>query len=222
MTLRFDAPSEISDSVIGLDVRPGDNGSLPWLGSASMQGAEVALLLGPDQLEIQRAAWTDELAFLYGLGFGYLDVRAADLQQGSGVWRRPQLILNRPLELPAGRSIPLELQDLSRHRWRGEGEDSTSLGARGQQVVELRIPWALLGFADPSSRTLVLPRPDGISTEQLPPAATLGIEVFDRNGEQLGKAVGGYGWEPWQSVSWSERPKAGADGLSEAFRASTR
>jgi hypothetical protein len=223
MTLRFDDPSEISDSVIGLDVRPGENGDLPWPGSASMQGAEVALLLGSDELEIQRAAWTDELAFVYGLGFGYLDVRAADLRQGSGVWRRPQLILNRPLEIPVtGQSIPIELQDLSRHPWRGEEEDSRTLGAREQQVVELRIPWALLGFADPSSRTLVSPRPDGISTEQLPPGATLGVEVFDRNGDQLGEAVGGYGWEPWQSVSWSERPKAGADGLGEAFRVSTR
>jgi hypothetical protein len=223
MSLRFENAGEIPDSVIGLDVRPGQNGDLPWRGSAPMADAEVALLLGPDELEIQRAAWTDELAYLYGLGFGYLDVRAADLQRGSGAWRRPHLILNRPLEIPGtGRSIPIELQDLSRHPWRGEDEDSRSLGARKQQVVELRIPWALLGFADPSSRTLVLPRRSGISTEQLPPRATLGIEVYDRNGDQLGEAAGGYGWEPWQSVSWSERPKTGADRLGEALRDSAR
>lgn len=223
MVLRFESPSEISDSVIGLDVRPGENGDLPWRGSASMKEAEVALLLGPDQLEIQRAAWTDELAFLYGLGYGYVDVRADELRRGSGAWRRPQLILNRPFQIPGtGRSNPVELQDLSRHPWRGEDEDSRSLGAREGQVVELRIPWALLGFADPSSRTLVLPRPSGLSTEQLAPRATLGIEVYDQHGVQLGEAANGYGWEPWQSVSWSERPKAGADRLGEALRESAR
>jgi len=223
MALRFEDPGEVSGSVIGLDVRPGENGDLPWGGSASMKDAEVALMLGPDRLEIQRAAWTDELAFLYGLGFGYLDVRAADLERGSGVWRKPQLILNRPLEIPGtGQRSPIELQDLSRHRWRTEGEDSRTLGARKQQIVELRIPWGLLGFADPSSRSLVLPGPDGVSTEQLPPEATLGIEVFDRNGDLIGEAVGGYAWEPWQSVSWSERSKAGIDRLGEAFRDSAR
>jgi hypothetical protein len=223
LVLRFDDSSEISDSVIGLDVRPGENGDLPWRGSASMKDAEVALLLGADQLEIQRAAWTDELAFLYGLNRGYLDVQADQLQRGSGAWRRPQLILNRPFEIPTtGRANPIELQDLSRHPWRGEDEDSRTLGAREDQVVELRIPWALLGFADPSSRTLVLPGRNGISTEQLRPRATLGIEVYDREGDQLGEVSGGYGWEPWQSVSWSERVKAGADRLGETLRDSAR
>jgi len=31
------------------------------------------------------------------------------------------------------------------------------------------------------------------------------IEVFDQDGNQLGQASGGYGWEPWQSVGWSGR-----------------
>jgi hypothetical protein len=223
VVLRFDDSGEISDSVIGLDVRPGGNGDLPWPGPASMEDAEVALLLGPDQLEIQRAAWTDELAFLYGLDHGYLEVRAEDLQRGSGAWRRPQLILSQPFEIPTtNRSNPIELQDLSRHPWRGEDTDSRTLGEREEEVVELRVPWALLGFADPSSRTLVLPRRGDIATEQLRPGATLGIEVFDRDGDPLGEAAGGYGWEPWQSVTWSERLKAGADTLGDAFRDSAR
>jgi hypothetical protein len=89
-------------------------------------------------------------------------------------------------------------------------------------VVELRIPWALLGFADPSSRTLVVADRSGISTEELEPDAVFGVEVYDRDGQLIGEAPDGYGWEGWQSVSWSERPKAGLDTLGSALQDAAR
>jgi hypothetical protein len=32
----------------------------------------------------------------------------------------------------------------------------------------------------------------------------------------------GYGWEPWQKVTWHERPKAGLDAFAEAVRETQR
>jgi hypothetical protein len=90
-------------------------------------------------------------------------------------------------------------------------------------VVELRLPWAMLGLADPSSRQLTDPQPDGtIGPSPLPESARVGIEVFDGAGRQIGKVSSGYGWEPWQRVTWHERRKAGWATLRAAFAEAVR
>jgi len=94
--------------------------------------------------------------------------------------------------------------------------------ASSGEVLELRLPWALLGFADPSSRTLTVPRADGtVGTEQLPEGAKIGLGVFDGAGRPLGRPAG-RGWEPWQRVVSHERRKAGWPVLRRAFADAAR
>ena len=87
-------------------------------------------------------------------------------------------------------------------------DQRTLIAAKGP-VIEIRVPWALLGFSDPSSLTLYDEQASG-------PTATLkagrvGIAVAGA-GEPLLR-TGGYAWEPWQRVGWAERRKAGFDEL---------
>jgi hypothetical protein len=189
-----------------------------------MPAADVALRFDGDEVRFYRAAWTDALAFQYGVNRSYLQVDRADLKQGSGAWREPQQILNAPHTLPpSGEKTPVELRDLSPLGVGSEKDDSRNLVAMDGPVVELRLPWAMLGLADPSSRQFTDPQPDGtIGLDPLPESARVGIEVFDGDGQPLGKASPGYGWEPWQRVVWHERRKAGWDTLREAFAESVR
>ena len=77
-------------------VRPGENGGLPGAPSV-MPGADVALSLDTHRhATLRQAAWTDPIAYLYGLYHHYVPVRRDDLREGSGAWVTPRLILNHP------------------------------------------------------------------------------------------------------------------------------
>lgn len=223
LRLRFDGEDDRQRFVLGLDVRPGENRALPGT-QAAMPAADVALRFDADAVRFYKAAWTDVLAFRYGVARDYLDVDPATLERGSGAWREPQMILNRPYTVPTtGERRPVELQPLSPLRVGDERRDERTLVALRGPVVELRLPWALLGFADPSSRLLTVPRRDGtVGTEALPPGARIGIEAFAADGGSLGAASPGYGWEPWQRVTWHERRKAGWPTLRAAFAEAVR
>ena len=77
-------------------------------------------------------------------------------------------------------------------------------------TVRLRLPWPMLGLADPSSRTALGPgRP-----ARLVPIDGLGL-TFETDGsrERLD-----FSWPAWNSIGHTERLDAGADVLAEAFR----
>ena len=79
-------------------------------------------------------------------------------------------------------------------------------------VVEVRIPWALLTFSDPSSHLVYVPRPNGtIGTRKVGP---MRIEALGSEAE--------YGWDDWNKVDWRERPKAGWDAVAQAFAQTAR
>jgi hypothetical protein len=156
----------------------------------------------------------------YGLGGGYVPVDRAEMQPGSGAWVHPLQLLNRPYTVPAtGEQRPVELHEL-RHLPIGSGDpaspdfDQRTLVAAAGKVVEIRLPWALLGFADPSSLTLYVEHPRG-KTSTLS-AERIGIAVLSTGGPLL--RTSGYAWEPWQRVTWNERRKAGFDDLAKTMR----
>jgi hypothetical protein len=223
LRLRFDAEADRQRFTLGLDVRPGANRALPGIDGA-MPEADVALRFDGDTVRLYKAAWTDVLAFQYGVARDYLDVDPASLEPGSGAWREPQMIVNRPYTVPStGEERPVELFPLSPLHVGDEARDERNLVAMTGPVVELRLPWALLGFADPSSRRMTVPRRDGgVGTEALPAGARVGIEAFDAAGASIGAASPGYGWEPWQGVTWHERRKAGWSTLRAAFAEASR
>jgi hypothetical protein len=205
---------------IGLDTRPGGNRGLPdHLGVFS--DADVALVVGRDQAQLFQAAWWEPTRIQYGpLGTGYIDVERADLRPNSGAWVHPLQILNRPYVVPAtGERRPVEVHDLGRLPI-GSGDpsspdfDNRTLVAAQEEVVEVRLPWALLGYSDPSSLMLLEVHPNG-------PATTLkggrvGIAVLSDGSDLL--TTSGYAWDPWQRVAWNERRKAGFDQMAGTMR----
>jgi hypothetical protein len=204
---------------LGLDVRPGSNKGMPGTKNAFPQ-ADVAITLGRGrQATITQAAWADPLLNQYGLGLQMIPVSAADLKRGSGVWTRPALMLNRAYTVPTtGERRPVETKDLGSLPW-GSGDpsvrgfDGRTLVSGGGSLVELRIPWALLGFADPSDRSVFVPHADGTFTSAK--VKRIGIAAA-APGQKLvrGRALP---LKSWNAVEWHERRKAGWPALRAAY-----
>jgi hypothetical protein len=204
---------------VGLDVRPGENEGLPDQPGVFPE-ADVALVVGPEEAELLQAAWWEPTRIRYGLGRGYIEVDPSEMRPGSGSWVRPLQILNRPYTVPAsGEERPAEVHEIGPLPV-GSGDpgdpafDVRTLVAAGGNVVEIRLPWALLGFSDPSSLTLYDEKPgEEIGTLD---AGHIGIAVVS-DGDPL-LTTSGYAWEGWQSVTWHERRKAGFDELADTVR----
>jgi hypothetical protein len=203
---------------VGLDVRPGSNRGLPGHPGVFPE-ADVAVVIGPEHAELLQATWWEPTRVRYGLGAGYVEVDPAEMKQGSGVWVHPLQILNRPYTVPASDTEhQVELHELGNLPI-GSGDpgsddfDNRTLVAASGNVIELRLPWALLGFSDPSSLMLFEEHPKA-ATSTLK-AGRVGIAVFT-NGSLL--RTNGYAWEPWQRVTWHERRKAGFDELASTMR----
>ena len=205
---------------IGIDVVPGGNGGLPELPHAD-PGADYAVVLGPGRLGSSLVSSRDDPFWVtYGLGRHYLSREPPAYPPGSGVgvWHLQRQITNRPLVVPStGQRLALESFAVGKLRF-GTADpadprfDSRVTWAAGD-CVEIRLPYALIGFADPSSRQALVVRRDGAVTTS--PVDRVGLEVA------VGREVSptsGYSWDPWQTVAWHERQKAGVAEFAAAVR----
>jgi hypothetical protein len=222
LRLRLDPSESWRDHpiTIGLDTRPRGN-----RGSPNQPGvfpsADVALVVGPDRAQLFQAAWWEPTRLLYGpLGLGYIKIDPAELKPGSGAWVHPLQIVNKPYVVPAtGEKRPVELHELDSLPIGGgdpssrDFDNRTLVAAQGK-VVEVRLPWALLGYSDPSSLLLYEVHPKGPTTTLK--GGRVGIAVLS-DGSALLK-TSGYAWDPWQRVAWNERKKAGFDDLASTMR----
>jgi hypothetical protein len=196
---------------VGLDVRSGGNRGLPGHPGVFPE-ADVAVVVGPEDAELLQAAWWEPTRIRYGLGYGYIEVDPAEMKQGSGAWVHPVQILNRPHTVPAtGEEQPVELNELANLPIgnadpESDDFDNRTLVAASGKVIELRLPWALLGLSDPSSLTLYVEHPKAATSTIK--AERVGIAVATE-GSLL--QTSGYTWDPWQNVTWHERRKAGFD-----------
>jgi hypothetical protein len=225
LRLRFDRDEQWREGPVrvGFDVAPAGNRGLPGAVGIDPQ-ADVAVTIGPgDQASLRWAAALDPLPFLYGIDHRYIPYDARADRPGSGVWRAPRLIMNRSYLVPGtSRRSPVELLDVSRLRWgtgdpAAEGFDQRALVDGHGKVLELRLPWSMLAFADPSSLRVLRPLADGrISTQ---PVQRVGITLAVPGAPPL--VTGGYAWEPWNRVDFHERRKASWNALAQAFAETT-
>jgi hypothetical protein len=221
LRLRLDADEAWRDNpiTVGLDVRKGENGGLPDHPGVFPE-ADAALIVGPDDAELLQAAWWEPTRIRYGLGFDYLDVDPADMRRGSGAWVHPLQILNRAYRVPStGEERLAEFHEFERLAI-GSGApddddfDQRTLVAAAGPIVEVRLPWALLGFSDPSSLMLFVEHPKAAtSTEKAAP-----IRAAVLAGEDPVLTTAPYGWDSWQQVAWHERRKSGFDDLASTMR----
>lgn len=217
LRLRFDGP--VPDAItLGFDVLPGQGaGGLPGTAGVAPE-ADIAVELRDNGSAGRVSNWAgaDPTTVLYGAALDFLPVDEADLADGSGVWVARQLIVNRPMTVPSsGQQFATELFDVSELIVAPTDPASDGFDARahlwaGADDIALRLPWGLLGFADPSSLQAVSVGQDGT----IAAVPTPGLELtVDGVGDPVTVAIG---WEPWNVVTWTERLKDGVDVFSEA------
>jgi hypothetical protein len=125
------------------------------------------------------------------------------LPRQPGAWVEPRLVLSRPFSA-GGVEHPAQWLDLGTLRRGSERADVRNL----VDGPEIRIPWMLLGYADPSSHKVF----DGQGKTRTAGALRITIDGRART----------YRWKGWDRVGWHERRKAGWNTVRAAMRSASR
>ncbi len=198
---------------LGLDLHPEGNGGLPGRPGV-LPEADVALLVGPgNTAKLRIATWMDPLPFEMGVAKKYMPVVASDLVPGSGAWSNPAQVVSKPLTIEStGEEFPLDTIPYGDLRWgpndptRPDFDDRNVINGAGS-VLEMRIPWGMIGLSDPSSKLVLRPQPDG--KMKAAPIERVGVALAVSDGGVV--TTSGYPWDAWNVVKWHERKKVGWD-----------
>ncbi|WP_126427004.1 hypothetical protein [Brevibacillus marinus] len=223
---------------LGFDTIAGGNRHAAELGRHKLdEGLETLLQLGLDEeSEIRIAANYDFHTRLYGVRYRMFPVNPAELRDDSGVFKPWKLAVSLAMEPPDSKQYyPLE-DVVVGHFQRGTTNandpayNSLALWQYKGNVVELRIPWMLLGFTDPSSLQVMSYQDDGKAFETV---TTAGIRllpwIVERQSQQvLGLAaqeeaypvsrLPRYTWAAWETVHYQERKKQSYYIVQKAYR----
>jgi hypothetical protein len=180
-------------------------GTLP--GSGADYRVELDLTTGTGQVFVRRQ-----------LDPVRLDVPKQDYDAPNAAWLPYRLITNRA-QVVHKKNLDAEFQEVGRliaGTWDPASPDFDNratwqiLDHGGQRTIRMRLPWAVVGLADPSSRTAL---GTGIPAEAV---RIDGLRLrFRADGLTLDTS---YSWPTWNHVGYTERPKAGQGVLRDAYR----
>lgn len=192
------APSTVT---LGFDVLPGLSGT-PGPATADADAALVLdLVAHTGQAYLRRQL--DPMPLDYALP-------APARGPAPDGWRRFELIVNRDLTVPTtGERRPAEVQNAGALRYGTPEADSRNLWFRDGDDLVVRVPWALLGYADPSRHMVGVPE----RTLTLRAGPGVGVTVSATGTDQ---PVGNVTWVNWNRTYPVERLKQGADQVRDA------
>jgi hypothetical protein len=225
---------------IGADTLPGGNRHAEQLSGKKLdEGLETLIALGDGKHnEIKIASNYDFHTRLYGKQYQMLPVSAEEMKDDSGVFHSWKLAVGLLMESPDTKvNYPFEdvpAGELIRGTTDPSRQDYQSLASWNTKgtTIELRIPWGLLGYSDPSSRqaisykdtndnTFVSETSEGIRfvpwiKEKKGSAAVIGLdsgtEPFPISELQV------FRWKEWTDVKYNERKKRGYAIIKQAFQ----
>jgi hypothetical protein len=129
-------------------------------------------------------------------------------------WTPQRLAINRSLRIDR-RRFPVEYQEVGRLRQgvldpEDPGYSGQALWRQDGSTVRIRLPWAMTGLADPSSKQApaVGEPPATIEIDDIGISVGLGEQTWVADPAR---------WDAWQAVRYRERLKNGIEPLSEAF-----
>jgi hypothetical protein len=233
-------PSEQS-IYLGTDTLRGGNRHAPELPGMTLdEGLETLIELSDEKLgHIRIASNYDLHTRLHGKS-GMPEVDPKELQDDSGIFKPWKLAVNYLLEYPDSRFDhpfgDIEVGDLLRGSSKPGDPDynSKAMWQTKDQVLEIRIPWMLLGFSDPSS--LSVNNYTDLSKGKFEVSQVEGVRIVPwivKQGKPLGWEdadpakpndpfpVSGlplYTWKSWEKVGYVERPKQSYSIMQQAMR----
>jgi hypothetical protein len=191
-------------------------------------GAQTLLQIGGEDSRMYINSAYDYHTWLYSHVYNYVPKpeNAADAEAENFVpWK---LMLNRPLYLPESeRTIPSEEFDVGAMQPGVTNLESPEFDNLADyhvagDVLEIRIPWMMLGFTDPSTHMVW---DDLYATGEISPVATEELRVYPALTTAEGQSTGDttdvdpltYEWEDWDEPNFHERKKKSYGILREAF-----
>lgn len=241
LLLRLSEPFDLSRQglYIGTDTLPGGNRRAEELSGMSLdEGLEALVELADENVGRVRIASNYDFHTRLFRQAGLKPVDPMALQDNSGIFHPWKLVVSYELEQPDARFEhpfgDVEIGDLARGNGDPSDPDyySKTMWQTDGQVVELRIPWMLLGFSDPSSRSVI--NYDPPQRGKLATSVVDGIRlvpwIVDRaSGEIIGlegkepypvTELPLYTWEGWEDVdvNYVERKKQSYYIMQEAMR----
>jgi hypothetical protein len=207
ITLGSPRPSALT---LGFDVLPGLTGSpAPGTGDRAADAAFTLDLVA----RTGQAYLRDRLDPLPLDGV----VPAVERGPAPDGWRRFELVVNRALTIPTtGEKLPAEIQDAGFLRYGTWAADSRNLWQTDDGHLSVRVPWAFLGYADPSTHRVGVPRERTLTTQVSP---GVGVTVSAAGTDQ---ATGHVTWVNWNRPYYTERLKNGAGQFRDAALDVTR
>ncbi len=222
----WNLPEEELD--IGFGTLPGGSTAADPAPGLSFPGGGVQFLLrmgGEGDSRILVNSAYDQHTWLYADQLGMIPDPDASEEPSAGDFLPWRLALSRELVLPQTEErIPFEEIEVGKMRYGNSNPSSPEFDNLADwyvkgDVLEVRIPWMLLGFTDPSS----------LSVWDYPYEAN-GFEPVETDEVRVYPAVrpeGGapqrevpplsYSWEGWEQPTYHERKKESFEPLGEAF-----
>ena len=223
---------------LGVDTLPGGNRHASQLGDLTLdEGLEVLVQLGDEQeSQILIASNYDFHTRLYGKRYGMIPVPEEAMRDDSGLFLPWKLAVGLSMEPPDSKAFyPMEEVVVGKLRrgttdWEDPAYHSLAAWETKGNLVELRIPWMLLGFTDPSSLQVMSYHDAGKAFQT---ETTKGIRLLPwiqsaEGGKTLpaGEAdrpypftrLPRYSWEPWDQVQYQERRKQSYFDMQQAFQ----
>ncbi|MBP1930967.1 hypothetical protein [Ammoniphilus resinae] len=225
----------------GTDTLKGGNRHAPQLhGKTLDEGLETLVELSePEKGRIKIASNYDFHSRLYGKAYGMFPVNPQDFQDNTGIFNTWRLVVNYKLEPPDSRFehpfSDVEVGELLRGNSDSADPDYNSKAmwqAKGN-ILEIRIPWMLLGFGDPSSRKVISYQDTGKSSFEYKEVEGIRIIpwIVDKGTQQViswedstkpypVSQLPLYNWEKWQDVDvkYVERPKQSYDRMQQVMK----
>jgi hypothetical protein len=126
-------------------------------------------------------------------------------------WKRFELIVNRDLTIPStGEKLPAELQNAGLLSHGTPEADSRTLWHLDGDDLVVRVPWAMLCYADPSLHKVGVPRGRTL-TMQVSPGVGVTVSASGTD-QRTGTAT----WVNWNRPYYTERLKQGAGQFRDA------
>ena len=187
---------------------------------------------GPERAQMEVASAYDAYRYMWGYQKKITSWQESWGEENNGVFLPWTLCLSRPLFLPGTqRRIPIEEINIGEMHYGVSDPGSPDFNSLSDyyiqgQVLEMRIPWMMLGFTDPSSHQVwTYPYREKALKYTTTTSAGVNVEAgIQAGGSGVVKMTAPlfYQWNKWEVPNYHERKKESFYVLKDYFHGQRR